>query len=250
MTIQLRHGAGAIATAILTFVTVASVAAQAQPLPEAARTIRVSGVGEIRAVPDMATVQFAVETTGLTAQDAGQSNADQMDRVVQALIRAGVTRQDIQTSGYSVYPEYAMQRGGELDPPRITGYRATNQVGVRTRQLTQVGTLIDAGLAAGANRLNGVGFELKDSQAAEAQALTLAVQNATTSARTMATALGVTLGSILDASTNSDPPQPMFRAYARDAMAMEGAAMATPIEPGEQTVRASASLVFEIEGAN
>src|SRR5688500_11323256 len=73
------------------------------------RTIRVSGVGEATAKPDLATVNFAVETTGRTAQEAGQQNAALMDRVIRALLAAGVERDDIATSNYSLYPEYADQ---------------------------------------------------------------------------------------------------------------------------------------------
>jgi uncharacterized protein YggE len=215
-----------------------------------ARTIRVSGVGEVRTEPDLATVQFAVETTGTTAQEAGQANADAMDRVIQALVGAGIRREDVRTSGYSLYPEYAQQpRTPEsMEPPRIRGYRASNEVSVRTTDLARIGRLIDVGLEAGANRMNGVYFELLDSQAAESQALERAVGSARAAAQTIANALGVRLGAVLDASTNSEPPRPMYRAVAERDMAMSAMAAPTPIEPGEQTVRAMASLVFEIEG--
>lgn len=211
-----------------------------------ARTIRVTGTGEFRVEPDLATVHFAVETTGATAQEAGQANADLMERVIQALIQVGVGRQDIQTSGYSLFPEYAPQPRPVVEPSRIRGYRVMNQVSVRTRQLGQVGRLIDAGLAAGANRLHGVGFEVTDSRAAEAQALQRAIGAARAAAETMAQALGVQLGPVLEASTNAEPVRPFLRQMARDgAMTMEAQAV-TPVEPGEQTVHAFASVVFEI----
>jgi uncharacterized protein len=214
-----------------------------------ARTIRVSGVGEVRAEPDLATVQFAVETTGATAQAAGQENAQVMDRVIRALTGAGVNREDIQTSGYSLYPEYVQQPrpAGEMEPPRIRGYRASNQVSVRTANLDQVGRLIDLGLEAGANRMNGVYFELKDAEAAQALALERAISDARGAAETIARALGVTLGPVLDASTVSDPVRPMYRVAADMAVRESMAAAPTPIEPGEQTVSATASLVFEIQ---
>jgi len=212
------------------------------------RTIRVSGIGEVHADPDLATIQFAVETTGATAQEAGSANADAMDRVIQALVGAGVPREQIQTSGYSLFPEYARpDRGSDADPPVIRGYRASNQVSVESSDLEGLGRLIDVGLAAGANRLNGVFFEVRNSAAAEAEALREAVQAARASAETMAAALGVQLGDVLDASTSSEPPRPMFRAVARESFQMDMAAAApTPIEPGQQTVRAVASLVFAI----
>lgn len=214
-----------------------------------ARTIRVSGIGEFRAQPDLAMAFFAVETTGETAQDAATQNAERMDRVIQALRAAGVPRDDIQTSDYSLYPEYARENrvSPEAQTPRIVGYRATNQVSVRTRDLAGIGELIDAGLAAGANRLNGVSFQIENSNSAQAEALARAVADARTDAETIASALGVRLGRVLDASTAAQPIMPLYRARF-DTMEAQSAAPPppTPIEPGMQTVTATASLVYEI----
>lgn len=213
------------------------------------RTIRVSGVGEVRVQPDLATVQFGVETTGATAQEAGQANATAMDRVIRALVDSGISRENIRTSGYSLYPEYAREQpreSSEVQTPRIVGYRAMNQVAVRTTDLEGVGRLIDIGLQAGANRMNGLSFEVQDAQAAQAAALQRAVETARASAETMANALGVTLGPVLDASTGSDPVRPVYRVASEMAMDAYGAAP-TPIQPGEQAVTANASLIFAIQ---
>lgn len=214
------------------------------------RTIRVSGVGEVRATPDLATIHFGVQTTGATAQEASQRNAEAMEQVIQALMRQGIRREDIMTSGFSLYPEYDVQprpMPEPQSPPQIRGYRATNQVSVRTTDLAGIGALIDAGLAAGANQMHGIFFELRDSSVAQSAALRQAVSNARTSALAMAEALGVRLGAVLDASTGVEPVRPLFRAQAARDMAMESVMAMTPIEPGEQTVTATASLVFAIE---
>lgn len=236
--------------AVVSLVAAGELIGQTGPAAgEGPRTIRVAGVGQVSAEPDLATVQFAVETTGRTAQAAGQENATLMDRVIRALLAAGVTRDDIETSGYGIYPEYAEQTRSSdpMAPPQIRGYRAMNQVSVRTTDLERVGRLIDAGLDAGANRMNGVSFELRNSAAAETEALEEAVSEARRSAETIARTLGVRLGAVLDASTSSQPPQPMYRMVAREeAMAQAASAPATPIQAGEQTVYANASLIYEI----
>jgi uncharacterized protein len=214
------------------------------------RTIRVAGAGEANAEPDLATVHFAVETTGRTAQEAGQANANAMDRVIRALIEAGITREDIRTSGYGIHPEYAQQtrNSDPMAPPQIRGYRAMNQLTARTTDLDRVGRLIDAGLDAGANRMDGVNFELRNSAAAEGEALEEAVAEARRSAETIARTLGVRLGAVLDASTSALPPQPMYRRMGGGAVmeAQAVSAPSTPIEPGQTTVYANAALVFEI----
>ncbi len=225
------------------------IAAQ-QPEPLAApsqRTIRVSGVGESRARPDAARMSFAVETFAATAREAGQENAGIMERVVQALEAAGVSRTDIETSAYSVFPEYVEPRPGEPAAERIRGYRATNQVRILTRELPRIGDLIDLALGAGANRVNGVFFELREAEAVQAEAMRQAVRTARVSAETIAAALGVRLGEVLDASSGVQPVRPVPYALERAQAMMGDAVASTPIEPGEQTVQANVSLVFAIQ---
>jgi uncharacterized protein len=215
---------------------------------ETERTIRVAGSGEFQAQPDEASIRVGVETFAPTAREAGEENARLMDALIRALTEAGVARNDLRTSGYALHPEYTPQREPGMTEPRIRGYRAVNQLSVRTRDLTRVGALIDVALGAGANRMHGVEFGLRDSSAAEAEALARAVARARASAETIAAALGVRLGAVLDASTTATPVQPFFRD--ERAMGMDVAALQmapTPIEPGEQTVRAMVSLVFAIE---
>jgi uncharacterized protein YggE len=216
--------------------------------PPAQRTIRVSGTGEAQARPDAARLVFAVETFAETARAAGQENARIMEQVIQALVAAGVPRTDIETSNHTVFPEYIHDEPRpRAAPPRIRGYRANNQVVLRTGQMERLGELIDRALSAGANRVDGVSFELREAEAVRAEATRRAVERARASAQTIAAALGVRLGPVLDASTGVSPlppvPMPMM---ARGEMAQD-IAVPTPIEPGEQTVRAQVTLIFAIQ---
>lgn len=218
----------------------------AQQIDAAANTIRVLGAAEIEVAPDVADIALAVETFAETARAAGEENARTMERVIRALVAAGVARDDIETRNYSVYPEYVM-RDNEREEPRIRGYRATNQVVVETTRLDAVGGLIDTALQAGANRVDGVEFGLRDEATARAAALRQAVENARAAAETMAAALGVRLGAIVHASTEAVPTRPvpmpvMMRQAASD---MAGAAP-TPIRPAEQRIMAQATVVWAI----
>lgn len=209
----------------------------------AQRTIRVSGTGEVKVAPDQATLDFAVESTAPTAAAAAQENASRMDRVIRALVAAGIPRTSIQTRNYSVGQDYGPpQPNGE---PQLRGYRVSNTVTLTTGDINRVGDLLDVALRAGANRVDGVSFGLRDPEGARNQALRRAVESARRSAEAMAAALGVRLGPVLDASSVGELPGPvpvMMRAAA-DAMQKS---TPTPIQPGEQTVTASASLVFAI----
>lgn len=224
---------------------VAAAQQSAAVIPATVPTIRVSGNGEVQVKPDQAHIDLAVESFAATAKAAGEENARTMDRVIQALVRAGVPRTDIQTRNYAVYPEYLPNDTSST--PRIRGYRVSNMVTARTSDLARVGTLLDAALAAGANRVDGVRFSLKNPGDASSRALQNAVRDARASAEAMASALGVRLGQVLDASTSSEPPRP-YPVMLRQDASMAYAKAPTPIQPGEQTVSATVSLVYAIEG--
>ncbi len=207
------------------------------------RSIDVTGVGEYEVAPDQAQLSFAVETRAPTAQEAAAQNAETMDRVIEALIAAGVPREEIETQNYSVHPEYVHDAGA--DEPRVRGYRVMNQVVVTTGDLDRVGALIDVALNAGANRVDGVNFFLDDPATAQSEALRRAVASARESAETIASALGVQLGEVLNASTSTQIVRPYAAPMARMDV-MESAAAPTPIQPGEQTIRAMVAISFGI----
>jgi len=223
-----------------------NAAAQSPPPPPERPSIRVTGTGEVRAAPDQATADFAVETSAANAQEAAAENAQRMERVIAALVRAGVPRERIETRDYNVFPDYdqrPMEQGGE---PRLRGYRVMNTVSATTHDVARVGSLIDAALGAGANRVHGVRFGLRDPARFRQQAIAEATRRARADADALAGAMGVRLGMIREAATldiGVGVPMPMM---AREGMAMDAVAQSapTPINPGEQIVRATVMIVY------
>lgn len=206
-------------------------------------TIRVVATGESRVAPDVAWVELGVETMAPTAGAAAQENARVMERVVQALERAGVPRASIQTQGFTIYPEYEQRPEPTPGEQRIRGYRVSNTVSARVEDVSRIGPLLDAGLAAGANRVNGVRFGLRDPEAARAEALRQAMTRARAEADVIARGLEMSVLRVLDASTTSEPPR--FPIVGEAAAAdMRLSSYATPIRPGEQTVTAVVTVVF------
>jgi len=206
--------------------------------------ISVVGNGVVRLTPDLAVIAFAVETTAREAAAAVAGNAKQSGALA-AAIKSQIGDGDrVETTRYSLDPIYEQRERGSNAPPRITGYVARNEVRVQSRRVDQVGKLIDAATAAGANRINSLDFTLEDRAAAYGEALRKAGGDARRQAETIAAALGVELGRILSASTSGSPVVTP-RQYRGMAMAMEGAP--TPVEPGEVSVDAALSVVFAIE---
>jgi len=238
-----------VALAALTF----APAALAQSQPDGGAPIVVQAVvdrpaltlaahGEVKVVPDMATINFGVVTEAPTAQEAMAQNAARMAEVTAALRRAGIDPRLVQTSGLNLSAQYDYV---ENNPPRLRGYQASNRVTVRVEDLARTGQVVDAVVAAGVNQIDGIGFGLKDPSAAENQARVLAVRSLQDKAALYAQALGVPLGGIRNLTEGGGytprPPMPM---YARAEMAADG--MATSVAPGELTVRIDVTGVYDL----
>ena len=196
------------------------------PVPQ----ISTSANGEARVQPDRATVMFAVETRAQTAAKAGADNAKRQKAVIDSLRKQGIGEGQISTTGYSVAPE--MRYDGKQ--PQVVGYVARNTVRAEVGKIDQVGTLIDAALAAGANVVSSLRFYSSKADDARKTALADAVAKARSDAETMARAAGGTLGTLLELST-SGAVRPMGEEFAMARMAAADSAP-TPVEPGEQTV--------------
>jgi hypothetical protein len=218
--------------------------AKALDVPVLTPILTVSGSGTARVAPDEATVRLGVLAQAPTAREAqGQVNRA-AGAVLDAIRKLGVPAERIQTTGLSLGPQYAQGSSGSQGP-RITGYQAANTVTVGVDDLARVGPVIDAGLAAGANNLDGVDFGLRDDGAARAAALTDAVQSARTKAEALARALRVRLVEIVEVAEGgvaiSPPPSPY-----RGRAVMAAAMAPTPVSAGEVGVEASVTLRWRI----
>jgi uncharacterized protein YggE len=227
------------------------VAAQIEPPPgpqPQPRTLTVMGYGEVKASPDLALIELAVETTAETAAKATAYNAQRTTAVIDILKRRLEDKKDrVTTTGYQLEPQYANRRPGSEAPPEITGYIARNYVRIESHDLENVGKLIDAAIEAGANRTNMLSFTLEDRAPHLRKALEEAGAEARAQAESIAAALDVRLVEVLSASTTGAPmPVPMYR---ERMVAMAADAMSTPVEPGEVDVSATLTVSYRIEDA-
>jgi uncharacterized protein len=219
--------------------------ALAQPQPATlilnGTRLDVVATGEVNRVPDTARITAGVVTAAPTATAALSQNATQMASVRAALKRAGIADRDIQTSSINLYPDYRQDPQG--NNPQIIGYRASNEVTVKFRDIAATGKILDALVAQGANQINGPMLGIDQPEAALDEARTKALANARTRAELYARALGKRVGRILWISEGGGSyggPVPLMR--------MSGdAAQSTSIDPGEQTLAVSLSVTFELE---
>jgi uncharacterized protein YggE len=222
-------------------------AATTGALSLAATTTRVvlSGESLVQARPDTATISVAVVTQAQTALGAQQANARKSEAMVRALKSAVGAGGEVETSGYSLQPQYNYR---ENLPPLIKGYEARNTVTVTLGDLLRVGPVIDAATAAGANTIDNLSFTLRRDEPARDQALAGATREALRKAQVMAQALGGRVGRIVEVQeASASRPIPIYRAEA-DAVSMRGrvAMQSTPVEIGTLDIRAQVQLVAEI----
>ena len=191
-----------------------------------------SASGEARLAPDRANVLVGVQTRASTAAAAARENNARQQAISAAITATGIPKEQISTENYNVYAETRSDRAGQN--PTVIGYVVTNVVRVEVRRTDQVGPVIDAALAKGANQINSLEFFSSNTDAGRRQALSEAIGKARGDAEAMARAAGGGLGQLLELSTAEvGPPRPLYRAAAM----MDKSAAPTPIEPGELTLR-------------
>ncbi len=224
-------------------VAATGVAAQTAITPAMGGTLlQVSAQGEVRRVPDVAEIGVGVVTQAADAQAALKANAEQMNRVVAAVRRAGIEDKDVQTSGVNLQPQYQY---GENVPPKLNGYQANNRVSVKVRDVGEIGKVLDALVAQGANQIDGPTFTLDKPDVALDEARRVALKKAQARADMYADAIGLKVARIVsidESGAGFQPPRPMMMAKAE--MAMD--ASTTPVMPGEQTHAVSLNVVFEL----
>jgi hypothetical protein len=153
----------------------------------------------------------------------------------------GVPERAIQTSNFSVQPQYANNSGNDGAPPRITGYQVSNQVDVTLDDSRKLGAVIDALVGAGANQINSVSYGFRDPAALQTKARIAAIADARAHAQTYAKAAGVTLGGVVSIDEGGGQGTRF-----RDLQFHVASVRETPTAPGEESITDNVTVVFEI----
>jgi uncharacterized protein YggE len=205
--------------------------------------ITVVGQGTAYGQPDQATIIVGVDTFAPTVEEATTQNQTTLDNVMAALQAAGIASEDIQTTNYSLYAE---QIYGDRGPEGIAGYRVSNQVNVKIRDISLVGDVLAAVTEAGANAIYGVNFSVADPAALEADARANAMDDARKRAESLAELGGVTLGDItIISEVVGTPVMPM--GLGGGGFAMEQAASAPGISPGQLSYQVQVQVTYGIQ---
>lgn len=195
----------------------------------------------VRSAPDAAQVTAGVQLRAKTASEATRLNAAQMEKVIARLRQAGIRSEDIQTSNFSLNPQYQYRNE---QTPLFLGYEATNQVTVTLRDMGKIGSTLDALIEAGANNVSGPSFLLENDTAAKRVARKSAYEAAWAQAVEYARLAGFNSVRLLAVSEGYTQlrPMPMLQA----AEIRTTAAAKTPIEPGQVGTDVTVTAKYEM----
>jgi uncharacterized protein len=198
--------------------------------------ITVTGHGMVAVAPDTAVMRIGVTSQAKTAREASTANAQQMTKVLTAVRQSGIAKEDIQTSRLSLQPQYDSKNG----TARLLGFQVTNQITVRIHKIDNLPSILDRAIAAGANEMSGIEFEVSQQSYLLDQARTDAMADAQRKAELYAKAAGARLGKVAAITEEGASPPP------RRLEAMRASAGGVPVAPGEQRLRASVTVSWEL----
>jgi uncharacterized protein YggE len=202
--------------------------------------VTVSGTGKVTVRPDIAYIALGVVTDGNTASEALPANSAAMRKLFDLIARLGIAERDVETTDFSVSPKYSHPKDAE---PVLVGYTVTNQVRVKVRKLDDAGTVLDALVKEGANRVSAVTFSVADPEKALDEARARAMADALQKAEIYAQGGKVSLGPVKSiAEQNVATPQ--WR-YAPEAF-MAGKAGGVPLAQGEHELSVSVTVVYAL----
>ncbi|WP_240330781.1 SIMPL domain-containing protein [Sphingorhabdus sp. Alg239-R122] len=196
----------------------------------------------IDSVPDTARMSTGVTTKAPTAQQALRDNARKMDSLIKQIKALGIEDKYIQTTGININPEFDYQRGEE---PRLTGYRASNQVQIEVRDIERLGEMIDALVSAGANNLNGPYFSLTNDGKVKAMARKRAMERGREQALDYAKLAGYSNVRILAISEHISGSSPVQKRVMARAMSAD-MAESTPVQPGQVGTGVTVHVTYEM----
>lgn len=234
-----RNTVVAFAAAGLTAAALTGCDAKSTPTLEPSsdsRQVTVVGDGQVQGTPDTLTINASMEFLGADATTAMNQTNERQQAVIDGLAGLGIDRQDIATTAADLQPQYGS------DSTSISAYRATNSVNVKIRDLLLASDAIGLIVSTGGNatRINSISYSIEDDSQLVRDARARAFEDAKDRAGQYAELSGLGLGSVISVSESagSVPPIPMQAPRAMEA--------AVPLEPGQQTVGFSVTVIWEL----
>lgn len=219
----------------------------------ASNTITVSGDGEVFAVPDTATFSVTVQEEAKEVK-AAQDVATKKGNDIKAYLKSqGIDEKDIQTTDYSVYPQYdytgTVCSGGYCPPGKqvLRGFQVSETLTVKVRDTQKAGDLLAGVGSKGASSVSGLNFTIDDQDALDAEARDKAIAKAKEKAEALADALGVSIVRVVGFSeSESYPPMPYAYGMGGASDAVMSKVAAPEIAVGQNKITSNVTITYEI----
>jgi uncharacterized protein len=212
-------------------------------------TVSVTGTATDNYPPDTAVLVLAIENTSGTVSQVSQKNNAISEKVISGVKKLlnSDAGDEVKTSSYSLEPVYEYDQGTRSN--KFIGYKAVNQITVKTKQISNLGRFIDSAVEQGVNRVDNISFSLSDTKVFCKSLLQQATEQARSDAEVVAQSLGTRIVGIKDisASCGGEMPRPPYR-FGIAAQEAVAAKSATPVEAGTLMLQGTVSAVFYIDG--
>ncbi|MBU2562221.1 MAG: SIMPL domain-containing protein [Nanoarchaeota archaeon] len=212
-------------------------------------TINVEGIATVKAMPDLISVYFNIQTKGETTQEAKDANSEIFDDLVLELLSQGFERKDIVTENFNIYPDYEWKDGTRTE----NGFIATHSIRIEidAEETDKLGSIIDAGADSGAG-ISYINFELSQElqNTYKAEAMKLAAQDARVKAEAVAEGFDKSVGKLVSTSVSDFGYYPWNVFSARTEGVGEDYALAketvSSIQPGDKEITSRINAVFKL----
>ena len=214
------------------------------------QTISVTGSSTTFSAPDTLIVILGVESEAKTANESLSQNSNSLNSVISSLINSGISKDDIQTSNFSIYPLYDSIKDSNGNYQQILmGYRVSNILSIQTENIDSAGNIIDTAVSSGANRVDNVSFQLSDEklQKIADNLIADAINDATQKAEKALFPLKQKIVGVKSIVVHDNimqyydsPMRASFDGFAESSM------KSAPIMSGEEEIRTNVSVVFYI----
>lgn len=218
------------------------------------RTVTVQGHADIFVAPDVCLITFSRETIDMKSVSIAFTENGRIVKEMTTIVNdAGIEEKDIQTTNLAIGPMYRYDHVDGQQKKVFEGYRVTQDMTVKVRDMSKISSLLDACINAGATEVKNVQFTVENprkySEAVRVEALEQALKKATK----ICEATGMTLGQpITITEIETDGPQEHQQPYAKmmrmeASVAMDsGGGDATSVAKGEIKLTHTVHIVYEM----
>jgi hypothetical protein len=213
------------------------------------QTISVTGSATASSNTDTLIIILGVESEAKTANESLSKNSNALNSVISALINSGISKDDIQTSNFRIYPLYDSIKDSNGNYQQILiGYRVSNILSIQTEKIDSAGNIIDVAVSSGANRVDNVSFQLSEDKLQKisddliADAINDAKQKATKALVPLKQKIVGVKSVIIHDNLMPYHDSPMRASFDGFAESMKSA----PIMSGDEEIRTDVSVIFYI----